>query len=55
MKTTVVVVTAKTSVISVILRFLYLVEGVRKEIIEFCCEINAVKTRMVVRARKARM
>ena len=32
---------------------LYLAEGVRKEIIEFCCDINAVRARMVAMVRKA--
>ena len=48
-----VVVTAKTSVISVILGFLHLVEGVIKEIIGFCCDINAVTTRITAMAKKA--
>ena len=32
---------------------LYLIEGVRKEIIGFCCNINAVRTRIVAMVRQA--
>ena len=49
----VVVVIAKMSEVCSDLNILYLVEGVRKEIIEFCCDINAVRTRIVAMVRQA--
>ena len=56
MKTAVVVVIAKTIVNSVILTFyIILLKAFERKLLSFCCGINAVKTRMVVRVRKALM